>query len=50
MENARLCLPMQRVCVAVRKMKSQMKFLGVTFFISDNMNFMHKEEEIRCSE
>ena len=33
-ENARPCLPMQRVCAAVRKVKSQMKFLIVTCFIS----------------
>ena len=36
-ENARLYLPMQGVCAAVRKMKSRMKFLRVTFFISDDI-------------
>ena len=34
-ENARLCLPMLRVCAAVSKVKFQMKFVRVAFFISD---------------
>ena len=36
-ENARSCLPMLRVCAAVRKMSLRMKLLTVTFFISDYM-------------
>ena len=34
-ENAKSCLSMQRVSAAVRKMKSRIKFLTVTFFISN---------------
>ena len=34
-ENARPCQTMLRVCADVRKMKSRMKFLTVTFFFSD---------------
>ena len=38
-ENTSPCLPMLRVCAkslrVLRKMKSQMKFLTATFFISD---------------
>ena len=36
-ENVRLCLPIEKVCGAMRKMKSRMKFLRVTFFISDDI-------------
>ena len=34
-ENARPCLTMLRVCAAVRKMNYRMKFITVTFFISN---------------
>ena len=42
---------MLRVCAPVRKMKSRMKLLTETFFISDyDINFMHTEAGIQCSD